>query len=796
MALLFDRLKCCGVKINTVVKGVKNFGSGVVYVTPNYLDYNYVLTAKHIFQEDVAIPLNTEKISKIEVLYNDKGKLIKLDYIKKIDVKKRLISFEDDFVILTINKNDEIRFPQIFVSDDLEDDDSTFFSWAVFSANQDELQKFDLERNDTEMKRFKLMGNLNHEYLPGMSGAGIFLANKNILHGVICKYPNDKFQNETIDCTLIKFSIINEKLKSLNRVELDTGSSKSKREVNGEVVDIHQVIINDVCLNLESARKRLKTDMEDDWFHDPLKYIDLLNQDYLFEQFKSFFGVDDYKAEEAESFFVPKKKLTLRQALISPFIDRIMYMATVGVLAERLDQAMIPNVYSARYNKFSDNQLIINGVEQWRKMKYMCSESANLKDEQGNYVYGSVIQIDLLNFYDNINKKLLNEKVKRICETENERKAAKLLENIIRSFSKKQSGLPQNSDASSLLASFYLNQIDVFMQNIAPMYYRFMDDIRIFCKDKYEARKILQTLEFELRRCHLSVNSQKTEILTFVNGEKANSANNECLRNMFDDCFDLELNKLSTLRKSENFVHRNEAFHLSIKLLEANLNEDLNTSEESSSKLNYSLNTIALLVKNDINSHTYKFEETIKSAVRSLKDKPWITTQICKVLNLIPTETIRKDFLDLLKIIVLDGRYNTYSFQTYQIWLLLAKHKCDSKDLRRYACEQIEKNDETNRAVIASMILYMCSVDVGYRRVILRKFGENFTHRYFQNRVALISLRSFPTDIIDAKIIDKTLVNAHQFTHKYKNRDLIFVQGFEEKDEEYSEDSIEQLYSI
>ncbi|WP_281235161.1 RNA-directed DNA polymerase [Flavobacterium gelatinilyticum] len=797
MGLLSDELKHCGVKILTTIKGVHNFGSGVVYVTPNYLDYNYIITAKHIFQEDPDLPLNHDNIGKIEVLYSShEGQLKRLEYIKKSDVKKRLIGFEKDFAIIIINKNEEITFSPIFVSDKLENEDLDFFSWGVFLANKDRLKKFELKRDDTEMKSFKLQGNYDPNYLPGISGGGVFHANKNILFGIICKYPNEKFQGETIDCTLINFSEVNEKLKLLNKIELDTESSRSKREINNKIIDIHQAFINNVCLDLEIARKRLKIDMMDDWFHDPLQYIDLLNQDYLFEQFKTFFEVNKYEAEEAENFFVPKKKLTLRQALISPFIDRIMYMATVGVLADKLDKSMIPNVYSARYNKFSENQLILNGVEQWRKMKYICSESANQVDEHGNYIYGAVIQIDILNFYDNINKKLLVEKIKRVCETENEKNASTLLEGMIKNFSKKELGLPQNSDASSLLASFYLNQIDVLMRNISPAYYRFMDDIRIFCKDKYEARRILQTFEFELRRCHLSVNSQKTEILNFVDVEKTTLLSNECLRNLYDDTFDLELNKLATLRKSENYTHRNEAFHLSIRLLKENLNEDLNNSEESASKLNYSLNTIALLVKTDINSHTTSFEGVIKSAVSSLKDKPWITTQICKVLNLIPTETIINDYLGLLKMIVLDDRYNTYSFQTYQIWLLLAKHKCDARDLRRFACEQIEKNDETNRAVIASMILYICSVDTDYRRVILRKFGEKFTRRYFQNRIALIALRSFPVDIIDSKIIDKSLISAHQFTHKYKNRDLIFVQGFEEQDDEESENLMEQLYSI
>lgn len=795
MALLSDKLRSSGVKVSAIVGGVPSFGSGVIYATPNSCSYNYILTAKHIFQEDSRTDLDMSKIFNIEIQYSVQDQFKRLAYIKKADIAVNLITFDEDFAIVVVEKKDGLSFEQIFVSDQFEDEDLDFFSWGTFNANPNQLQHFTLKRNDKELKRFHLEYNHSGKHLPGLSGAGVFHKNKSVLCGIIRQYINEDFQNETVDCTLISFSLINSRLKYLNKVELDTHDSQFKREINDNVVYIHEALINEVSLDLELARKRLRTDIEDDWYHDPLKYIDLLNQDYIFKQFEAYFGKSIYEASLAEKFFVPKKQFTLRLALVSPFVDRVMYMAAVGKLAKRLDDAMIPNVYSARYNHYSDSQLILNGVEQWKKMKYKLAECAFKKDDKG-YKYNCVVEIDLLNFYDNINKSLLYEKIKRVCETANEKRAANLLYNIICKISGKELGLPQNSDASSLLASFYLNQVDIFMLHHSPEYFRFMDDIRIFCSDKYEARRILQTFEFELRRCDLSVNSQKTKIYSLVDDVK--NPGEEKSRNEFRTPFDFDLNKIRRLRKSENYTYLNDAFHLSIVILEKALSDvDINNSDESSRRINYALNTICQLGQKNINLYTQdsRFEKAISVAVQSLKDKPWITTQVCNVLNLLPTPTINSQYLNYIKEIVLKSSYNTYSFQVYQLWLLLAKHKCKSADLLKYAISQIEKNDETNRPVIAAMIIYLCSVDPGYRRVVLRKLGENFAHGYFQARIALISLRSFETDILALENIDNSLKDAHPFTHKFKDKDLVYVKGFDE-DEESTSDEFEQLYSI
>ncbi|RZJ80906.1 MAG: RNA-directed DNA polymerase, partial [Chryseobacterium sp.] len=376
--------------------------------------------------------------------------------------------------------------------------------------------------------------------------------------------------------------------------------------------------------------------------------------------------------------------------------------------------------------------------------------------------------------------------------------ASKLLRSILEKISTKDIGLPQNSDASSLLASFYLNQVDIFMQHNVQAYYRFMDDIRIFCADKYEARRILKIFEFELRRCHLSVNSQKTEMYSLIEDMDVEIKAGQKRRSDFEQLFDLELNKIAALRRSDNYVYRNEAFHSSVKIIRQSLDdEDLNSSEDSSRRLNFSLNTLAMLGKNDLNllAWEHNFKECLEVAVESLKDKPWITPQVCKVLNLVPSDLICEEYLNHLKPIVLNDKYNTYSFQAYQIWLLLAKHKCSAMDLKTYAVNQIERNDETNRPAIAAMVIYMCSVDQGYRRVVLRKFSENFTRGYFQNRLALISIRNFPAELIDVSKISSQLKSSHEFTHRHKDKDLVYVYGFDESGDENDEE-FEQLYSI
>ena len=586
--------------------------------------------------------------------------------------------------------------------------------------------------------------------------------------------------------------LINRKLQSFGLVPLNTEESEHKRIITNRVVDIYQAPINNMVLNLELARRRLRSDISDDWFHDPLMYVDLLKKDYLFSQFKKHFYKNNYTVERWNLFYVPKKKLSHRKAYIGSFKDRIIYLALVGELAYKLDEAMIPTTYSARYNKYDKNNLILNGVEQWKKLKNQLAFEAKTKTNKDEYKHGCLIEVDLLNFYDNINIQLLTKKIKRVCSSTNELLVANQLELFLLGLTEQKVGLPQNSDASSLIATFYLNEVDVYMSNQCPSYFRFMDDIRIFCKDKYQARRLLQLLEFELKRCGLSINSQKTRILELVDFET--NKDSEFYRKSYD-IYDIDVSKLGRLRNSTDSNNRNEAFHSCLIFLERLITcDDILSDKESSRKLFFILTTLKFLVNKNFKLTNDHFIELMKKTLELLQDNPWMTFQIISVLNLLNADLIISDFLDKLKIFVLDTRFNTYTYQSYQIWLLLANHKCEDKDLRQYALNQIECNDQTNEPTIAAMMIYMCSIDSNFLRVVNRFHLEGrFKQSYFQSRLSLIAQRKLDISLISPEMIHSTLKKSPIYTNSYKNKDLVLSPTTFSQSGKFI---IDQLYSL
>jgi hypothetical protein len=821
MALPSENLKKCAVKLTAIIAGVPSIGSGIIYQTPSDYDYNYIFTAKHILSEDSNTDFDLSKVKDIKVEYYYEKVFKQLTYYtsKALKLNENLIIFEkEDLIIIKVEKINGLNFPSILVTDVLKDDELDFSSWSIFKANENTLNPFNFKRSDPEHRRVELTSPVTKDSLPGFSGSGIFIHNKNILFGIISKYPNENFENSTIECSNISFEKINIKLKNLNLVTLDNEASFLKRELEGRIVEIYQAPINNTYLDLNLALKRIKSDIIDDWFYDSLQYIDLLTPDYLFAQFGRYFYNNNYKACEAEKFYVPKSNFTLREAYILPLIDRIVYMSIVGELAEVINDSLIPNVYASRFNKHDTNKLLINGVEQWIKLKYKLSEELKIKINS-EYKYNCILHVDILNYFDNIDKKLLIEKLKRVAINENQINCIELLDKFLFQYSEKSNGIPQNNDASALLATFYLNQVDTFMQNHTLGYFRFVDDIKILCRDKYEARKYLTILEQELKRCHLSVNSQKTKIIELVElqTEIKSDMPEENIRENHHKIFNLKLGKIKTFSKSYNYQNRNLAFHSAVNLLNENINIDGNENDEQAKNLRFALTIIEDLGKSKIHfltnesenegnvqtlgkleSHSLTtksdFHLVLKKAVKSLKDKPWITHQVCKILSLVDENEFKINFLQELKVVIMNDKFNLYSYQQFQIWLLFAKQKIIERDLIQLASQKIEINDKTQKATTAAMILYLSTVDKNFKRILLRKLKEKFTDGYFQNRAALIGLRSFNLIEPPVESIHESLTESFTFTNKFGYKDLVHYHDIEIS--ENNSDLTEQLFSI
>jgi hypothetical protein len=782
MDTVYQQFRKCGVKIITEIAGGNGFSSGFLYQTSNNSRYNYVFTTKHtlkISHDDDEIYFDVIKYVQIQCY--SQNKFIKYDYIPQKELEKRVLVFDDDLVVILVKKNDNFDIPFIQVSDSTSNE---CCAWATTDANDERLSRLELKINDSEQKTYVIEKWNSSSKLKGCSGSGIISVERPVLYGFIMSYPTDEFQGGYIDAVNISFEKINNKLYGEKYEELSTIDNRKRRIVKDKhVVDINCAPINGVKLNLELAKKRIMFDAADDWFHDPLNFIDLSNEDFLFEYYKDFLVGNEYNVSTAEIFYLPKKSFTLRKAMVISYTDRIYYAALVEVLGKCMDDALSPMIYSARYNKLPENGIMISGVEQWKKMQY------KLKDYSYQYKY--VIEVDILNFYDNIDIELLCKKILAVCTSINERNAVEELRKTLLAFSKDvKNGIPQNSDVSSLLATFYLNLVDTYMYHHVPVYMRFMDDIRIFCDDVFAARRYLTLIEQELRRINLSINGQKTNIINLTPRKKSEKNN---IDEQYRRPFDLEKSKLSRYTNSSRIEYLNEAFHLAVNLLLENMNESSVGNPNSERKLYQAITAVRRCSSKGVKiNQESKIEDFLVNAGKLIMERPWVTPQICTMIGILETKYIPDIFWEKAIEIVLDEKYNTYPWQCYHIWLLFAKHRLVNNKLRRYASNYLDKNDETSKPVIAAMMIYMGTIDLNYRRVILRKFNDSFTNGNFQKRIAMIVLRSFESSEISFKNIEDKAV--HISLNHFKDKELVYILG--ERDDSEIDITLLQIYSL
>jgi hypothetical protein len=74
-------------------------------------------------------------------------------------------------------------------------------------------------------------------------------------------------------------------------------------------------------------------------------------------------------------------------------------------------------------------------------------------------------------------------------------------------------GIPQGYSASDILAKIYMAPVDRALRNAGFRHLRYVDDIRIFCRDSLEARRALLKLNDLLRNRGLNLQTAKTEIV-------------------------------------------------------------------------------------------------------------------------------------------------------------------------------------------------------------------------------------------------------------------------------------------
>jgi hypothetical protein len=244
-----------------------------------------------------------------------------------------------------------------------------------------------------------------------------------------------------------------------------------------------------------------------------------------FLHLKRLFGPDDFSSKLEDLLMNYKKKTYMPKSLLKIDVPKANF--TVRPMARPTTEDWL--IYEAIIDYLSKKIL--------RKNKRICQRSfsiLNFKthkrkrtgawlefDERSRDFYKRkyrfAVTTDITGYYENIN---LEESRKRIIDyLERDKEGTELtndLFTLLRKWSDERIsgyGLPQGPPASSFLADIFLDYVDRRMEKYKG-YIRYMDDIRIFCKKKIEAKIALKDLTIALRNLKLNINAKKTDILS------------------------------------------------------------------------------------------------------------------------------------------------------------------------------------------------------------------------------------------------------------------------------------------
>lgn len=264
-------------------------------------------------------------------------------------------------------------------------------------------------------------------------------------------------------------------------------------------------------LDLERAVARISVDMVDDLWPDPAQLIDLPR---AAKEHTKLYGQVRAKRvsggiKPAWESPVPKRDGLTRTGHQIPLIDRTLYQALVDSFLHSVEPRMASRDHVYGYRAIaprrSPKPFGKKPFHQWlefhRKVKAVAATGT----------YEAVVETDIASFFEQIphrqmQTELLNLGVSR--ET-----AGELRSLLTALMDGDERGIPQGNDASSVIASMYLAQVDRAMLRGGVEYYRYMDDIRMFARSEREARRLLRDLESEVRKLGLNLQPGKTRIL-------------------------------------------------------------------------------------------------------------------------------------------------------------------------------------------------------------------------------------------------------------------------------------------
>lgn len=230
----------------------------------------------------------------------------------------------------------------------------------------------------------------------------------------------------------------------------------------------------------------------------------------LYEELKN----ETYKPGSHIYFIITKPKP--REVWASNFRDRIVHHLLYNRVSH-IEDSYIDTTYACLKNKGT-----IRCAKDFQKCLRL------LWPEKENYRY---LQVDIANFYVDIDKNVLKSKIKEITDnpktiellslfvdqnpTENYYyKGKECLKKLIperKTLFGKSTGLPIGNLTSQMFANLYLNEFDYYIkESITPYYFRYLDDMVLVIPKSKSIQQIIRNLNEFLQTLNLRLNPCKT----------------------------------------------------------------------------------------------------------------------------------------------------------------------------------------------------------------------------------------------------------------------------------------------
>ena len=264
-------------------------------------------------------------------------------------------------------------------------------------------------------------------------------------------------------------------------------------------------------LDLKTAWARVRRDFQNRVFIRHPYAIELIEWDldgWLGEQRDAIHG-GQYSPSSMFVCDVPKGNELIRPGSHLGFEDRLIYAACVGacypMIYERLRWSQNVVDFSYRLNNPGRTDWLRDRFTGWKEFQRKSVDSVGAR-------ISHVVVADITAFYENIDLSLLSSDLRDLDVPP---PAIEQLGACLNRWAQAQisgRGIPQGQSPSDILAKVYLDNIDRILRDMGYRHLRYVDDIRIFCKSRLEAKQVLVDLSKLLRKRGLNLQSKKVEI--------------------------------------------------------------------------------------------------------------------------------------------------------------------------------------------------------------------------------------------------------------------------------------------